>query len=160
MKKNGKQRSLVKIVKNKEILIYKNGKKYKRFKHSETKNLNENEMYILDYLLNKYMGYEVDLESGSENDANIDNNDNNFELNSNDELSQSNQKIKNTFQSNGDEDEEKIESSTLKQIKNKKNKNIGINSDTNNRRILDPRKCNLGNYKYINTYRLKLTKKS
>lgn len=123
MKKNGKQRSLVKIVKNKEILIYKNGKKYKRFKHSETKNLNENEMYILDYLLNKYMGYEVDLESGSENDANIDNNDNNFELNSNDELSQSNQKIKNTFQSNGDEDEEKIESSTLKQIKNKKNKN-------------------------------------
>lgn len=33
-----------------------------------------------------------------------------------------------------------------------------INYDTNNRRILDPRKCNLGNYKYIKTYQLKLTR--
>lgn len=63
MNKNSKNRSEYKILKNKEIIIYKNGKKYKHFKKSETKNLKPNEMYILEYLLNKYMDYEVDIDS-------------------------------------------------------------------------------------------------
>lgn len=63
MNKNSKNRSEYKILKNKEIIIYKNGKKYKHFKKSETKALKQNEMYILEYLLNKYMDYEVDIDS-------------------------------------------------------------------------------------------------
>ena len=73
MKKSRKQRNQIKIVKNKEILIYKNGKKYKHFRRTETKKLNENEMYILDHLLNKYMGNEVE----SDNSENYEYNDNN-----------------------------------------------------------------------------------
>ncbi len=133
MKKNNKQRQSVKIVKNKEIIVYKNGKKYKRFKQSETKSLKENEIYILDYLLNKYKGYEVDLESeDSEDNDNINNNNNNFELNSNEEFSQSNIKRKNSNQSYEEEDEENIESNKLKQSKNNKNKRNNLNNKEEN----------------------------
>ena len=97
MKKGNKQRNQIKILKNKEIIIFKNGKKFKHFKRSETKKLSENEMYILDYLLNKYMGYEVDT---SDNNGS---NDDEIELNSNEELSQSNE-----------DDNEKEEDKSLK----------------------------------------------
>ena len=33
-----------------------------------------------------------------------------------------------------------------------------INHDNDNKKILDPRKCNLGDYEYIKTYQLKLTR--
>ncbi len=35
-----------------------------------------------------------------------------------------------------------------------------IDHDNNDRKILDPRKCNLGNYEYVKTYQLKLTTKT
>lgn len=49
----------IQIFKNKEIVIYKNGEEFKRFRQSEEKELNEDEMYILDFLLKKYSGFEV-----------------------------------------------------------------------------------------------------
>ena len=63
----------IKIVKNKEIIIYKNGEEFKHFKQSETKDLSDNEMFILDHLLKKYSGYEVDSEikyQGRKNEIN------------------------------------------------------------------------------------------
>ena len=47
----GQQANKISIVKNKEIIIYQNGEEYKRFRQSETKELNEDELYILDFLL-------------------------------------------------------------------------------------------------------------
>ena len=35
-----------------------------------------------------------------------------------------------------------------------------IDHDNSDRKILDPRKCNLGDYEYVKTYQLKLTKKT
>lgn len=49
------------ILKNKEIIIYKNGEEFKRFKQSESKEINEDELYILDFLLKKYSEFEVPL---------------------------------------------------------------------------------------------------
>lgn len=118
MKKRNKQRNQIKILKNKEIIIYKNGKKFKHFKRSETKKLSENEMYILDYLLNKYMGYEVDISENNES------NDDEIELNLNeDELSQSNIKNKELEQSYEDENEEEEDKINNKNSKTTKNKN-------------------------------------
>ena len=125
MKKSRKQRNQIKIVKNKEILIYKNGKKYKHFRRTETKKLNENEMYILDYLLNKYMGNEVESDN-SENYEYNDNNEYEFELNSNEDFSKS-KKIKQSYDDENEneelEDEERIEeSNNIRKSKNAKNK--------------------------------------
>ena len=58
-KNKSQQTSQISIVKNKEIIIYQNGEEFKRFRQSETKDLNEDEMYILDFLLKKYSLYEV-----------------------------------------------------------------------------------------------------
>ena len=58
-KNKSQQTNKISIVKNKEIIIYQNGEEFKRFKQSETKDLNEDEMYILDFLLKKYSLYEV-----------------------------------------------------------------------------------------------------
>jgi hypothetical protein len=97
-------------LKNKEIIIYKNGKKYKHFKKSETKNLQQNEMYILEYLLNKYMDYEVDIDSQqSENNEVYDE-----EINDN-ESSHSNMKSKRSNVSN-----EEVEMSRKESIVSKK----------------------------------------
>ena len=112
MKKGNKQRNQIKILKNKEIIIFKNGKKFKHFKRSETKKLSENEMYILDYLLNKYMGYEVDT---SDNNGS---NDDEIELNSNEELSQSNED-----DNEKEEDKSLKKNSTTSKKKNKKMSN-------------------------------------
>ena len=126
MKKSRRQRNQIKIVKNKEILIYKNGKKYKHFRRTETKKLNENEMYILDYLLNKYMGNEVESDN-SENYENNYNNEYEFELNSNEDFSKS-KKLKQSYDDENEneeiEDEERIEeSNNIRKSKNEKNKN-------------------------------------
>ena len=47
------------IVKNKIIIIYQNSYKYKFFKLYETTELNEDELYILDFLLKIYLLYEI-----------------------------------------------------------------------------------------------------
>ena len=125
MKKSRRQRNQIKIVKNKEILIYKNGKKYKHFRRTETKKLNENEIYILDYLLNKYMGNEVESDN-SENYENNYNNEYEFELNSNEDFSKS-KKLKQSYDDEKEneeiEDEERIEeSNNIRKSKNTKNK--------------------------------------
>ena len=76
--KNAKQ---VKIIKNKEIIININGKKYKHFIKSESRSLKDSEMYILEYLLNKYKDYEVDTETQkSENNEDLDDNGSNDEV--------------------------------------------------------------------------------
>ena len=62
------QTNKITIVKNKEIIIYQNGEEYKRFKQSETKELNEDELYILDFLLKKYSLYEVPPKSSKLNE--------------------------------------------------------------------------------------------
>ena len=146
MKKGNKQRNQIKIIKNKEIIIYKNGKKFKHFKRSETKKLSENEMYILDYLLNKYMGYEVDISDNNESNEN----ENIFNSNE-EEFSQSNIKNKKLEKSYEDdieenskikkkkynqlyeeEEEDNNESSLIKSSKNKKNKkkeNVNLSNE-------------------------------
>ena len=75
----GQQANKISIVKNKEIIIYQNGEEFKRFKQSETKELNEDELYILDFLLKKYSLYEIPPRSSKLNE-------NDFEFESNDEL--------------------------------------------------------------------------
>ena len=121
MKKGYKQRNQIKIIKNKEIIIYKNGKKYKHFKRSETKKLKENEMYLLDYLLNKYMGNEVD--SDSQNSENSDNNDNEYEINSNEDSKIKKKKLNQSNEEENEEQEEEKEEiiTKNKNIKNKRN---------------------------------------
>jgi len=117
MNKNSKNRSEYKILKNKEIIIYKNGKKYKHFKKSETKNLKQNEMYILEYLLNKYMDYEVDVDSQqSENNEVYDE-----EINDN-ESSHSNMKSKRSNISYEEEEMSRKESIVSKKLKTQKSK--------------------------------------
>ena len=59
LQKKPNQPNKITIVKNKEIIIYQNGEEFKRFKQSETKELNDDEMYILDFLLKKYSIYEI-----------------------------------------------------------------------------------------------------
>ena len=59
LQKKPNQANKITIVKNKEIIIYHNGEEFKRFKQSETKELNDDEMYILDFLLKKYSIYEI-----------------------------------------------------------------------------------------------------
>ena len=73
------QSNKISIVKNKEIIIYQNGEEFKRFKQSETKELNEDELYILDFLLKKYSLYEIPPRSSKLNE-------NDFEFESNDEI--------------------------------------------------------------------------
>ena len=127
MKKKAKQRNQIKIIKNKEIIIYKDGKKFKHFKRCETKKLNENEMYILDYLLNKYMGNEVDIESNNYKNYKSKDNYYNSELSSKENYSNSYIQKKKLIQSHEFENEldssneEKIISTNMK-IKNKSNK--------------------------------------
>ena len=72
-----KQTNKIQIVKNKEIIIYQNGEEFKRFKQTETKELNENEMYILDFIINKYSIYEVPPRSSKleENDFDFESTD-------------------------------------------------------------------------------------
>ena len=67
-KMQGQQANKITIVKNKEIIIYQNGEEYKHFKQSETKELNEDELYILDFLLKKYSLYEVPPKSSKLNE--------------------------------------------------------------------------------------------
>ena len=117
MNKNSKNRSEYKILKNKEIIIYKNGKKYKHFKKSETKNLKQNEMYIIEYLLNKYMDYEIDIDSQqSENNEVYDE-----DINDN-ESSHSNMKSKRSNTSYEEEEISKKESIVSKKMKTQKSK--------------------------------------
>lgn len=79
-----KQNNKIQIVKNKEIIIYQNGEEFKHFKQSETKELNENEMYILDFLINKYSLYEVPPRSSKleENDFDFESTDEIFKKSS------------------------------------------------------------------------------
>ena len=58
-KSKSNQIDKIQIFKNKEIVIYKNGEEFKHFRQSEEKELKEDEMYILDFLLKKYSGFEV-----------------------------------------------------------------------------------------------------
>ena len=73
-KNKSQQANKISIVKNKEIIIYQNGEEFKRFRQSETKDLNEDEMYILDFLLKKYSLYEV-----APKNSKLDNTDFEFE---------------------------------------------------------------------------------
>ena len=117
MNKNSKNRSEYRILKNKEIIIYKNGKKFKHFKKSETKNLKPNEMYILEYLLNKYMDYEVDNDSQqSENNEPYEE-----EINDN-ESSHSNIKSKRSNISYEEKEMSRKESIVSKKVKTQKSK--------------------------------------
>ena len=93
----------IKIVKNKEIIIYKNGEEFKHFKQSETKDLSDNEMFILDYLLKKYSGYEVPFRSSNENDSQLK-----YSGRRNVEISQT-QKLENTNEFFGEDDDKKTE---------------------------------------------------
>ena len=120
MKKNSKQRNQIKILKKKEIIIYKNGKVFKHFKREETKKLKDNEMYLLDYLLNKYMDDEVDIES--DKSASYENNKY-FEINSKEDFSMANKKSKKIDQSYENEVDDEIEEDTNQKIE-KKYKNI------------------------------------
>ena len=78
-KSQAQQANKISIVKNKEIIIYQNDEEYKRFKQSETKELNEDELYILDFLLKKYSLYEIPPKSSKLNE-------NDFEFESTDEI--------------------------------------------------------------------------
>ena len=117
MNKNSKNRSNYKILKNKEIIIYKNGKKYKHFKKSETKNLQQNEIYILEYLLNKYMDYEVDIDSQQSENNEVDEE----EINDN-ESSHSNMKSKRSNTSYEEEEMSRKESIVSKKMTTQKSK--------------------------------------
>ena len=79
-----KQNNKIQIVKNKEIIIYQNGEEFKRFKQTETKELSENEMYILDFIINKYSLYEVPTRSSKleENDFDFESTDEIFKKSS------------------------------------------------------------------------------
>lgn len=61
IQKKSKPLNKFKVVKNKEIIIYKNGEEYKHFIQSDSKELNEDELFVLDYLLKKYSRFEVPL---------------------------------------------------------------------------------------------------
>ena len=93
----------IKIVKNKEIIIYKNGEEFKHFRQSETKDLTDNEMFILDYLLKKYSGYEVPSRTPNENDSQLI-----YSGRRNIEISQT-QKLENTNDFFGEDDDKKTE---------------------------------------------------
>jgi hypothetical protein len=93
----------IKIVKNKEIIIYKNGEEFKHFRQSETKDLTDNEMFILDYLLKKYSGYEVPSRTPNENDSQLK-----YSGRRNIEISQT-QKLENTNDFFGEDDDKKTE---------------------------------------------------
>ena len=73
------QSNKISIVKNKEIIIYQNGEEFKYFKQFEIKELNEDKLYILDFLLKKYSLYEVPPSSSKLNE-------NDFEFKSNDDI--------------------------------------------------------------------------
>lgn len=64
------RKNKIDIIKNKEIIIYKNGKEFKHFKISETKTLKDDELFILDYLLKKYSGYEIPTKNSIVNEYN------------------------------------------------------------------------------------------
>ena len=93
----------IKIVKNKEIIIYKNGEEFKHFKQTETKDLSDNDMFILDYLLKKYSGYEVPSRTPNENDSQLK-----YSGRRNIEISQT-QKLENTNDFFGEDDDKKTE---------------------------------------------------
>lgn len=119
MNKKYKNLKEVKILKNKEIIIFINGKKYKHFKKKDSKSLKPNEMYILEYLLNKYMDYEVDSET-----QRSDNTEENVtEYEPNEEYSQSNitnKKSNKIYKQDEDDDDDRIESSVYKSKKIKR----------------------------------------
>ena len=77
--KESKQPNKIQIVKNKDIIIYKNGEEFKRFRQTETKELKENEMYILDFILKKYSSFEM-----TPRNSKLENIMNELELESND----------------------------------------------------------------------------
>ena len=93
----------IKIVKNKEIIIYKNGEEFKHFKQTETKDLSDNDMFILDYLLKKYSGYEVPHRSSNENDSQLK-----YLGRKNVEIAQT-QKLENANDFFGEDDDKKTE---------------------------------------------------
>lgn len=93
----------IQIVKNKEIIIYKNGEEFKHFKQSETKDLTDNEMFILDYLLKKYSGYEVPHRSSNENESEMK-----YSGRKNIEINQT-QKYENTNDFFGEDDDRRTE---------------------------------------------------
>lgn len=93
----------IKIVKNKEIIIYKNGEEFKHFKQSETKDLSDNELYMLDYLLKKYSGYEVPPRTSYGNESDMK-----YSGRRNVEITQT-QKLENTNDFFGEDDDRKTE---------------------------------------------------
>ena len=110
-KTQGQQTNKISIVKNKEIIIYQNGEEFKRFKQSETKDLNEDELYILDFLLKKYSLYEVPSKSSKLE------NDNDFDFESTDEIFKKKQG-KNQTQNFFEEDEDRKTEPKLKEFFN------------------------------------------
>ena len=109
---NPKQANKIQIVKNKEIIIYQNGEEFKRFKQSETKDLKENEMYILDFLINKYSLYEIPRKSSKleENDFDFESTDEFFKKgNSRKNETSFTQKIENSNNFNDEEENRKTE---------------------------------------------------
>ena len=110
-KTQGQQTNKITIVKNKEIIIYQNGEEFKRFKQSETKDLNEDELYILDFLLKKYSLYEVPSKSSKLE------NDNDFDFESTDEIFKKKQG-KNQTQNFFEEDEDRKTEPKLKEFFN------------------------------------------
>ena len=109
---NPKQANKIQIVKNKEIIIYQNGEEFKRFKQSETKDLKENEMYILDFLINKYSLYEIPRRSSKleENDFDFESTDEFFKKgNSRKNETSFTQKIENSNNFNDEEENRKTE---------------------------------------------------
>ena len=109
---NLKQTNKIQIVKNKEIIIYQNGEEFKRFKQSETKDLKENEMYILDFLINKYSLYEIPRKSSKleENDFDFESTDEFFKKgNSRKNETSFTQKIENSNNFNDEEENRKTE---------------------------------------------------
>ena len=121
------QSNKITIVKNKEIIVYQNGEEFKRFKQSETKELNEDEMYILDFILKKYSIYEIPKKSSKivkENDFEFESTDDFFKKKQDKKENSHSQKLENTNNFYDEEDSRKTEPKLKEYFKDLENENI------------------------------------
>lgn len=131
------QANKITIVKNKEIIIYQNGEEFKRFKQSETKELNEDELYILDFLLKKYSIYEIPKKSSKivkENDFEFESTDDFFKKRQDKRIESSQtQKLENTNNFIDEEEDRKTEPKLKEYFKDMEDENIENDFDDLNR---------------------------
>ena len=121
------QSNKITIVKNKEIIVYQNGEEFKRFKQSETKELNEDEMYILDFILKKYSIYEIPKKSSKivkENDFEFESTEDFFKKKQDKKENSHSQKLENTNNFYDEEDSRKTEPKLKEYFKDLENENI------------------------------------